>query len=120
MMAELFKMLPFLSLKHYEVVYIRIKNQALISEMLGEEVWKDIQNKILELLREKSEGVIYNFANDDLTEIRSVIFRENPDENNLPQFIQEFKQIESIDVQFDYVIRDIRASIQEGVYVSSP
>ncbi|OTG78482.1 hypothetical protein B9T33_14290 [Acinetobacter sp. ANC 5054] len=120
MMAELLKMLPFLTLKNYEVINIEIKNQQLISEMLGEDVWKNIQNKILDLLRQKTDGVIYNFANDDLTQIRSVIFRNNPSSENMPQFIHVLKSVESIELQIDYVLRDIPASIQEGNYVSAP
>lgn len=120
MTTELFKMLPFLSIDYYEIVHIQIKNQQLIAEMLGDAVWKDTQNEILKLLREKSDGAIYHFANNNLNEIRSIIIRNNPGPENLPLFITALKQIESLEIEYDYTLRDISASIKEGKYVSPP
>ena len=115
---QLLKMLPFLSSQNYEVINIKIKNRQLIIEMLGESIWMKTQNKILDLLIHHSDDATYLFADKNITEIKCVIFRKKPDSNNLPEFIQEICNIPGLDVDTQYTLRDVQASIKEGQYVS--
>lgn len=115
---QLSKMLPFFKYPNYEIINIKIKNHQLITEMLGESIWLKIKNKILDLLIYSSTDATYLFADKNVTEIKCVIFRCKPDSNNLPSFVQEIRNIPGIDIDVQYVVRDVQASLKEGKYVS--
>lgn len=120
MHVELIKMFPFVALDHYELIRIKVVNRKLIEDMLGAAVWKNTQNKILEVLQQKTDGVIYHFSDDHLSEITSVIFRTHPDAKNLPKFAHQLEQIESLKIEIEYILRDIPHSEQELIDVNIP
>lgn len=116
--TQLVKMLPFFNCPHYEVINLKIKNHQLILEMLGNDTWTKIQNEILDLLLHQTDDATYIFADKNFTEIKCILFRKNPSQNNPPKFIQEIINISGLNTEVSYTVRDVQASIKEGKYVS--
>lgn len=117
---EVLKVLPFLSLNHYEIIYIKITNVVLIQEMLGEHEWLVRKNQILKVLATKNEAAVYHFASENLDEIRSIVFRQNAVENQEPMFIQALKEIESLKLDIQYQLIETPNTLQGDQYVSAP
>ncbi|RZF53728.1 hypothetical protein EXE30_07065 [Acinetobacter halotolerans] len=91
---QLKKLLQLTHKDRYEVVSIKISNTILIREMLGEDIWKETQNKIMEILSTERDSVIYHFINEELSEIKSiVIHEENNIDNSPPLFIQQLQEL---------------------------
>ncbi|ESK57382.1 hypothetical protein [Acinetobacter tjernbergiae] len=93
--AELKKLLQLTQKDHYKVITTHISNTVLIREMLGEDVWKETQNKIIEILSIERDSVIYHFINEELSEIKSIVIHE-PEKNEdqlYPLCIQQLQEL---------------------------
>lgn len=72
--VELKKLLKLTQKDHYKIYNISIINTTLIREMLGEDIWKETQNKIMSILSNDHNNVIYHFINEELSQIKSIVF----------------------------------------------
>lgn len=93
---QLKKLLQLTHKDHYEVISIKISNTILIREMLGEDIWKETQNKIMAILSTERDSVIYHFINEELSEIKSIVIHDENsiDEHHLhPLFIQQLQEL---------------------------
>ncbi|WP_332606184.1 hypothetical protein [Acinetobacter sp. ESBL14] len=101
--GELKKLLQLTQKDHYKIITTRISNTVLIREMLGEDIWKDTQNKIMEILSTERDSVIYHFINEELSEIQSIVIHEttSDDTQGFPQFIQDLQELTVLKLQIE-------------------
>ncbi|ENU26308.1 hypothetical protein [Acinetobacter modestus] len=107
--AELRKLLQLTQKDHYKVLTTQITNTILIREMLGEDVWKETQNKIMEILSTERDSVIYHFINEELSEIKSIVIHEpEKNENQLyPFFIQQLQELSVLKLKIEQHIEHL-------------
>lgn len=93
--GELKKLLQLTHKDHYKIISTHINNTVLIREMLGEDIWKETQNKIMAILSNERESVIYHFINEELSEIKSIVIHEpSVDEHQTyPHFVQDLQEL---------------------------
>jgi hypothetical protein len=72
--------------------------------MLGEDIWKETQNKIMEILTTDQDSVIYHFISEELSEIRSIVIHENKSDDDLsaPLFVQRLQELSVLKLQIDH------------------
>ena len=101
--VELRKLLKLTQKDHYKVFSIHITNTVLIREMLGEDIWKETQNKIMEILSSDQDSVIYHFISEELSEIRSIVIHENKSDDDLssPLFVQRLQELSVLKLQIE-------------------
>lgn len=101
--VELRKLLKLTQKDHYKVFSIHITNTVLIREMLGEDIWKETQNKIMEILSSDQDSVIYHFISEELSEIRSIVIHENKSDDDLspPLFVQRLQELSVLKLQME-------------------
>jgi len=101
--GELKKLLQLTQKDHYKIITTRISNTVLIREMLGEDIWKDTQNKIMEILSTERDSVIYHFINEELSEIQSIVIHETTSDETqgFPQFIQDLQELTVLKLQIE-------------------
>lgn len=92
---QLKKLLQLTHKDHYEVISIQITNTVLIREMLGEDIWKETQNKIMTILSTEGDSIIYHFINEELSEIKSIVIHENQmdEQHPTPHFLQQLQEL---------------------------
>ncbi|MCH7336909.1 hypothetical protein [Acinetobacter sp. NIPH 2699] len=92
---ELKKLLKLTQKNQYQVISTQIANTLLIREMLGEDIWKETQNKIMAILSTEQDSVIYHFINEELSEIKSIVIHENKTDQQYdhPLFIQQLQEL---------------------------
>ncbi|APR70871.1 hypothetical protein [Acinetobacter haemolyticus] len=92
---QLKKLLQLTHKNHYEVISIQITNTVLIREMLGEDIWKETQNKIMTILSTEGDSNIYHFINEELSEIKSIVIHENQmdEQHPTPHFLQQLQEL---------------------------
>ncbi|ENW17799.1 hypothetical protein L313_3106 [Acinetobacter haemolyticus CIP 64.3 = MTCC 9819] len=92
---QLKKLLQLTHKNHYEVISIQITNTVLIREMLGEDIWKETQNKIMTILSTEGDSIIYHFINEELSEIKSIVIHENQMDEQHPtsHFLQQLQEL---------------------------
>lgn len=113
--GELRKLLQLTQKDHYKVITTHITNTVLIREMLGEDIWKSTQNKIMAILSTERDSVIYHFINEELSEIKSIIVHENSTEESQtePVFIQQLKELEALKLQIEQHTEFVTSPIRE-------
>ncbi|CAG68059.1 hypothetical protein QE380_001006 [Acinetobacter baylyi] len=84
----------------YEIFHIKIQNKTLIQEMLGKDIWKNTQNKILEALAFENNESTFHFADQELESIQSIVIRN--DQTNSPEFIQKLKDITTLRLEITH------------------
>lgn len=79
-----FKLLDHHNVQDYEVFAIKILNRSLIKEMLGDDVWKTTQNEMIKILSQHQPNeIVFQFADDDLENIYSIMIRQQKLNKNL-------------------------------------
>ena len=101
--GELKKLLKLTQKDHYKIITIHISNTVLIREMLGEDIWKETQNKIMAILSTENDSVIYHFINEQLSEIKSIVIHENKIEEHQehPLFLQQLQELSVLKLQVE-------------------
>lgn len=79
--------------ERYRIIDIAIKNHDLITEMLGEHVWRKTRLRILEILEGTSTEAIFHFSDDGLTEFRCLDLEHAPDSKEEPRFLASLRAI---------------------------
>ncbi|WP_234857046.1 hypothetical protein [Acinetobacter junii] len=99
---EFHKLLRISGTQTYFIYDIQISNAVLIQEMLGEDIWKQTQNKILNILSKSHQcgDVNYHFIDGDLNEIASIVIPAETTDK-LPDYIEELKQLPSVKLKVD-------------------
>lgn len=100
---ELKKLLQLTHKDHYKIISTHISNTVLIREMLGEDIWKETQNKIMAILSTERDSVIYHFINEELSQIKSIVIHEPELEENqtYPLFIQQLQELSVLKLQIE-------------------
>ncbi|EPG40902.1 hypothetical protein F907_00736 [Acinetobacter colistiniresistens] len=101
--VELRKLLQLTQKDHYKIISTQISNTVLIREMLGEDIWKETQNKIMTILSNERDSVIYHFINEELSEIKSIVIHDPTlDENqSYPLFIQDLQVLTVVKLKIE-------------------
>ena len=99
--VELKKLLKLTQKDHYKIYNISIINTTLIREMLGEDIWKETQNKIMSILSNDHNNVIYHFINEELSQIKSIVIHQDKliDRFSEPEFIEKLKSLTVLKLQ---------------------
>ena len=99
-----FKLLDHHNVQDYEVFEIRILNRILIKEMLGDDVWKTTQNEMIKILSQHEPNeIVFQFADDDLENIYSIMIRQQKTEED-PVFLKKLKEITTLRLEVEYKI----------------
>ncbi|WP_038342021.1 hypothetical protein [Acinetobacter sp. A47] len=100
---ELKKLLQLTHKDHYKIISTHISNTVLIREMLGEDIWKETQNKIMAILSTERDSVIYHFINEELSQIKSIVIHEPELEENqtYPLFIRQLQELSVLKLQIE-------------------
>ncbi|MEX7523127.1 hypothetical protein AB0863_013475, partial [Acinetobacter baumannii] len=99
-----FKLLDHHNVQDYEVFEIRILNRSLIKEMLGDDVWKTTQNEMIKILSQHEPNeIVFQFADDDLENIYSIMIRQQKTEED-PVFLKKLKEITTLRLEVEYKI----------------
>lgn len=112
---ELKKLLKLTQKDHYKVITTQINNTVLIREMLGEDIWKETQNKIMAILSTERDSVIYHFINEELSQIKSIVIHEPVIEENqvYPVFIQQLQDMSVLKLKIEQHTEYLRPQDQE-------
>lgn len=99
--VELKKLLKLTQKDHYKIYNISIINTTLIREMLGEDIWKETQNKIMSILSNDHNNVIYHFINEELSQIKSIVIHQDQLTEGFaePEFIEKLKSLTVLKLQ---------------------
>lgn len=113
--AELRKLLQLTHKDHYKVITTQITNTVLIREMLGEDVWKETQNKIMEILSTERDSVIYHFINEELSEIKSIVIHEpeKDEDQAYPLCIQQLQELGVLKLKIEQHIESLSPATME-------
>lgn len=91
-------------MQDYEVFIIRILNRSLIKEMLGDDVWKTTQNEMIKILSQHEPNeIIFQFADDDLENIYSIVIRQEKIGEE-PDFIKKLREIMTLRLEVEYKV----------------
>ena len=75
--------------------------------MLGDDVWKTTQNEMIQILSQhQPQEIIFQFADDDLENIYSIVIRKQKTDED-PDFIKKLKQITTLRLEVEYQIIQI-------------
>ncbi len=69
--------------------------------MLGEDIWKETQNKIMSILSNDHNNVIYHFINEELSQIKSIVIHQDQLTEGFaePEFIEKLKSLTVLKLQ---------------------
>ncbi|EPK9852887.1 Uncharacterised protein [Acinetobacter baumannii] len=72
--------------------------------MLGDDVWKTTQNEMIKILSQHEPNeIVFQFADDDLENIYSIMIRQQKTEED-PVFLKKLKEITTLRLEVEYKI----------------